>query len=173
MDANSGFVIVVEGCDRTGKTTLCDQLSNFLKWPVVKFSQPKVDAMAEYTEALAEHPESFIADRLHLGESVYGPIYRGTPPVLRSRVLAFEGDLVGRGALLVLLTDTPLRVRDRFAQLGEDFAKPDHVVEILERFDHEFGFSALSKVRMNMATGTQFEKVVVIAAVARYIWEAR
>lgn len=173
LDKHSGFVVVVEGCDRTGKTTFCDFLSKLLGWPIVKFSQPKGDAMAEYAEALRAHPESFIADRLHLGESVYGPIYRGTTPVPDDRFYAFEAELAARGALLVLMTDTPERVIKRFEVHGEDFAKGDHVRAILEAFDFQFVRSALPKVRMNMETGTQLEKVTTVAGLARFTWEAQ
>lgn len=171
LDKSTGFVVVVEGCDRTGKTTFCEYLSRFLHWPIVKFSQPVGDAITEYTQALAQHPESFIADRLHLGESVYGPIYRGTKPIDRSTFEAFEGDLAKRGALVVLMTDTPERIRARFVSCGEDFAKGDHVAEIVDRFNDEFARSALPKLRMNMALGTQMEKVVHTAAIINFLAE--
>jgi hypothetical protein len=175
LTRDSGFVLVVEGCDRTGKTSLCEYVRDFLQQtiPVLKFSQPKGDAVLEYQQALADHPGSFIADRFHMGESVYGPIYRGTPPVPNSRIAALEGDLDRRGALVVYMTDTEENIRRRFEAHGEDFAKGEHVREILDRYDAEFARCALPKVRLVWSPGSRISMAVAVTQLTGWIEEAR
>jgi hypothetical protein len=149
---SDGFVVVVEGCDKCGKTSLAASLGDLLKWPVVHFSQPKTPggATQEYLHALAERPGPFIADRFYLGESVYGPLYRSTPPIPGADVAILETVLHARGSLLVLMEDAAWRVEDRFIRLEEDFARAQDVPVILREFDRLWRESRLAKVRATL-----------------------
>lgn len=155
MVPSEKFVIVVEGVDKTGKTSLANGLSEILGWPIKKFSQPKPgkSAAAEYMDAVGPCgvPGPFIADRFHLGESVYGPIYRKTEPMHVHDHRMIERALVERGCLLVLMTDSPDVIVQRFLDLGEDFAKAEHVEEIVKRFDELWLESRLPRVRFRWA----------------------
>lgn len=142
------FVIVIEGCDKCGKTSLATQLSAMLNWPVVKSSQPgPMGAVHEYIAALHTNTGPFIADRFHLGESVYGPLYRGGFGVNQYDFREIERLLSARGALLVLMEDDPAWIVTRFRQLNEDFARADDIPKLLDGFDREFHRSRLPKLR--------------------------
>lgn len=127
-------MIIIEGCDKCGKTTLAEELRTRLSWPVVKFSQPAGDAYAEYHTALDTHLKPFIADRFHLGEAIYGPLYRMTPRPTIDAINRLEDRLIARDALLVLLWDDPDRIIARFAEAGETFARVNDVDEIMWGF---------------------------------------
>jgi thymidylate kinase len=145
----SEFVIVIEGCDKTGKSTMAAQLSAMLEIPVKKFGQPGPEgAAAEYHRALDGTPGSFICDRFHLGESVYGPIYRKVAPMNQFDVRAIENKLLKRGCLLVLMEDSPERIIERFKQHNEDFARGDDVHRIVAEFERVYLQSRLSKIHI-------------------------
>lgn len=143
------FAIVIEGCDKTGKSSLATTLHYALGWPVVKSSQTTGPdaALQEYLDVLEHEKGHFIADRFHLGESVYGPIYRGTLPMGAVAVGLVEERLLNRGCLLVLMEDKPDAVVARFKALDESFAREADVPDILEKFDLEWRRSRLAKIR--------------------------
>lgn len=144
----NGFVIVIEGCDKTGKTSLATALSSMLGWPVVKCVQPGPGgAVKEYLSKLSDNRGPFIADRFHLGESVYGPIYRDTPPIRQPYLDIIESVLLSRGSLLVLMEDRVDRIVERFKRLDESFAKIRDVLLIARNFDLEWRRSRLAKIR--------------------------
>jgi hypothetical protein len=144
----NGFVIVIEGIDKSGKTSLAAALSSMLGWPVVKCVQPGPGgAVREYMAKLRDNPGPFIADRFHLGESVYGPLYRRTPRLSNFEVESIENLLGDRGALLVLMEDRPDRIVERFKKLDENFARAVDVEPIVREFEHQWRRSRLAKIR--------------------------
>jgi len=165
------FVIVMEGCDKTGKTTTAQALGEMLEWPVLKFGQPGPEgAFSEYLDALVKHDGPFIADRFHMGESVYGPIYRGTPPMHDDQVSEIEELLFARGALVVLMEDEPQAVIARFKQHREDFAREDDVYKIMNGYEDLFRACRLPKMR---ATLNDTLPVVIANLVVQLTWRER
>lgn len=165
------FVIVMEGCDKTGKTTTAQRLGADLEWPVLKFGQPGPEGpFAEYMRALVNHDGPFIADRFHMGESVYGPIYRGTPPMSAEQTEQIEELLFARGALVVLMEDFPSAVIDRFKALKEDFAREDDVYKIMNKYEELFRACRLPKMR---ATLNDTLPVVIENLVVQMSWRER
>jgi hypothetical protein len=162
---SDGFVVVIEGIDKSGKSSLAAAVRGLTGWPVMKFGPPKNagGASLEYFKALVDNPGPFIADRFHLGESVYGPLYRGTERMHPVSAAAIEGILLGRGALLVLMEDSPDRVAERFTSLGEDFSKVADVSTILADFDREWRESRLAKIRATW--GSELLPYTVLAVV--------
>lgn len=142
-------IIILEGCDKTGKTSMATALSEVLTWPVVKHGPPKGGyPLDEYYQTLTDHPEPFIADRYHVGESVYGPLYRGGRRLNQLDLRAFEAVLSTRNALLVLMEDDAQAIVERFRKLNEAFARADDIPSILSRYRLEFGRSKLQKVAL-------------------------
>lgn len=73
--------VIVSGCDRTGKTTLCTNLVNRLNGQYVHFSVPKSKeaAFQEYMDFIksADSNQLYIIDRFYECENIYAPIFRG------------------------------------------------------------------------------------------------
>lgn len=164
---SDGFVIVVEGCDKTGKTSLSRELESATGWSVVKTSQPKTPgpdaATMEYLETLATHRGPFIADRFHVGESVYGPIYRKTLPIGPTNLRLIEDKLLDRGCLLVLMEDDPDAIIKRFRKHNEDFAKEQDVRDIVQKYVVEWRRSHLAKIRASWTAALLVRTVVDVA----------
>lgn len=75
------MLIILEGIDGSGKTTLSKKLSEKYKLPVIKFSYPKNDEeknnmFLQYLKILYNNNFKLILDRSWISEIVYGNIMR-------------------------------------------------------------------------------------------------
>lgn len=100
----AGKLIIIEGLDRTGKSTLAKLLAD--PDEPLHFSKPERHPLDEYLEPIARWlpDETLIIDRYHLGETVWPTIFN-RPTVYDVPMHAYvELALKARGALLVLTT---------------------------------------------------------------------
>ena len=100
-------IIILEGPDGSGKTTLANQLRNKLGYIIIKTGPPKPneDVFCSYTNALLTAVESgklTVFDRHYLGELIYGPLLRGENKLgVQGRDL-LERLIAARGVTLVV-----------------------------------------------------------------------
>lgn len=82
-----GKVIILEGPDGSGKTTLAKQLSANYAYEYVHFGPPTSDNVLEtYATALYDAlngEDDVVFDRLHVGERIYGKIVRDNDKLTR------------------------------------------------------------------------------------------
>jgi thymidylate kinase len=145
-------LIVLEGCDGSGKTTLARALTEAAerdrKKVLLLHKGPPTDdrtALQEYTEDLSfyepalDHRHLVICDRWHLGEVVYGPVYRGGSRLSEADLSAVERFLHVRGALKLLLdASNDTLVRRAFVQRGEDFLQLGDVQHVAREYRRLF-----------------------------------
>lgn len=139
------MMIIFEGCDCVGKTTLaaeCDRLlegrNKFLHFgaPETIHSNPYHEyegTLMPYRPGMSDR--HWLVDRLHWGEYIYGPIYRG-----HSRLSVLGLDHVNlflrsRGALTVYVSASPKTVLRRMNEKGEDFLREDDVLTVLDQME--------------------------------------
>lgn len=104
------MIIVLEGCDGTGKTTLAEELKK-LGFSYRHEGPPKTkDLFTYYTnQLLSVAPgRDVVFDRLHLGELVYGPVMRGRSELSTYQARLINRLLFARGGVLVLCTAPPM-----------------------------------------------------------------
>ena len=107
--------IVLEGCDRAGKTTLARRLSEELGMPVFSFGPPKGgDAFSEYCAFLDSYPGDAILDRFHVGEFVYSIVYDRRCSMTRTQFRQVEAALLNGAAEIVYVTAIPDALKARF-----------------------------------------------------------
>ena len=95
------MLIVIEGLDRTGKSTLGHQLSNAFKLEYRHFDKPQAHPLDEYLRPIEEAPVRAVFDRYHVGEAVWPIIFKRPTemdPVMHTYI---ELALKSRGAVLV------------------------------------------------------------------------
>lgn len=129
--------VIVEGVDRVGKSTVADHLSSEHGFSYMHFSRPRgttpsekahfqwgtFDRMFQFLRALEGQPARIVMDRGHLGELVYGPIYRGDSGVDLTYIHDLEQIWLG-DVILVLMVHRNLDVlRRRDDGLGFDITK--------------------------------------------------
>jgi thymidylate kinase len=112
-------VIVLEGCDGTGKTTLAHILATRHGYAVVHSGRTPddVDLVARYRSILAI-PGKIALDRSFISELVHGPLQYGRSRLTAANAAELALLVAARGGVLVHLTGSPeaiaarLRARD-------------------------------------------------------------
>lgn len=93
--------IIIEGPDATGKTTLAKQLAA----PNTEYRHQgpyKVSPLWETIVSVSRAPQHIVYDRLHLGERVYGPVYRGVDRLGDVRQRMLERYLLGERVVVIM-----------------------------------------------------------------------
>jgi thymidylate kinase len=126
------MLIILEGVDGAGKSTFINELSSMLpdQTKILHRAQLKRHPMQEYVGDIASyHPgrDVIICDRWHVGELVYGPLYRGASQLTGPQALFIEKWLQSRGALKLHMNTDYETVKSRLADRGEDFLQEHHV----------------------------------------------
>jgi len=115
-------LIILEGCDGVGKTTLAEELSARHGYMIVHAARTPdgTDLFAKYS-AVLERPGPLVLDRSFPSELVYGPLDHGRSRLTLVDVLRLAATAADRGGILVHLTGQPdviaarLQVRDGHA----------------------------------------------------------
>lgn len=144
------MLIVLEGCDGAGKTTLAGQLvkeAELRGWEAEVWHRgvPVRHPLEEYELDLEQdYPSSaenrarrlIIADRWHLGQLVYGPLYRKDLKDFDMGCAWHVDALLQSVGALQLILSPPLEViRDRLAIRGEDYLQEGHVQYVHEAYE--------------------------------------
>ena len=131
-------IIILEGIDGSGKSTLAQRIAEKSPLPVrMEHRGPIKDTVqAEYVNPLFEvdEKELFIADRWHVGEMIYGPLYRGKTMVAQY-VGAIESILDWFGAVRIVMSPPIEVVRQRLQDRGEDYLKPEDVEHVHKAYE--------------------------------------
>lgn len=124
-------IIILEGIDGSGKSTLATHIANQSPLPAyIEHRGPiKTNVIEEYITPLfnVRSDELLIADRWHLSEMIYGPLYRGKTQVDWDTLTEIETVLDKLGALRVMVQPSLDTVTSRLESRGEDFLKADDV----------------------------------------------
>lgn len=150
--------IIIEGLDKTGKSTLARFLSEKTGMPIQKFSNPgaQEDAAVEYIQFLVT-AQSSIVDRMHLSEMAYGPALRGETMVDERVQAIIEGLLAKRESIGIYCSADIDELKKRFKDDGEDFITPEQISEIEFNFNQALLTSSMKWIRYTV--GDDMEKV--------------
>lgn len=143
--------IIIEGLDKTGKSTLAKFLSEKTGMPIVKFSNPKPDEdpAVQYAEFVVT-AQPCIVDRMHLSEMAYGPVLRGESCVDENVQRVIEGLLKNRGSVGIYCSAALEDLKRRFKEDGEDFITPDQISEIEFNFNQALLTSSMRWIRYSV-----------------------
>ena len=134
------MIIIIEGPDGSGKTTLAGILSRQTGFPVVHRTQPKSEEekakmMDGYVDAIKKG-KNIIFDRCWYSEMAYGPIMRDKSVISYPEMYELEQLLTKRGALIIYCTDKPETLWYRCSKRGEDYMTDyGTFVSICKEFD--------------------------------------
>lgn len=151
------MIILLEGCERVGKSTLAARLSQDLGWPIVKFGIPEGDVFGYFftrpDDALADHP-NLILDRYHLSNYAYqntpGGEVLGDGTLWGEGMRAMEGYLIQENAFLIWLVDDidSIENRLRLTEHRDDPAATltrEQLVRIQDRFGRAYEESGITR----------------------------
>lgn len=145
------MIIIIEGPDGSGKTTLAEKLSKQTGYPVVHRSQPKseeekLQMLREYVDAI-DAGKNVIFDRCWYSEMAYGPVMRDESVITYPEMYLLEEKLARHGALIIYCTDKPRTLWRRATKRGEDYITDFETFErICTNFDIIMGVPHLIPV---------------------------
>lgn len=134
MRPHTPTIIVLEGADGTGKTTAAGKLKRILNADVLHFGPPERHPLYEYEIALQNITRNTVIDRLHWGELVYGPIYRGESKLSFAGKLHIDMMLAARGATIFHFDQSLDVVKMRVAERGDNYVQAEHLDQILRHY---------------------------------------
>lgn len=168
------LLILLEGVDGGGKSTLADALTKAYRKrqpdgsvTLLKKGQPElgVSGIDEYELPLEDldlrakiltTDHLVIMDRWHVGERIYGPLYRGVSRLTDGEILHVELLLTSLNTVKVLVQPQDWsEVARRLRRRGEDFLKPEHVHSV-----HRCYESHASKYGYRRADSSQVDNLL-------------
>lgn len=136
-------VIVLDGCDGTGKTTVAEALREQFGYAVTHSGRTPdgIDLTDRYRQLLAM-PGRIVLDRSFISELVYGPLLHGHSRITQQAAVGLAQDVARRGGTLVHLTGAPEAIAARLR--ARDGAAPpvDRIRAITDAFHAAFGLLA-------------------------------
>lgn len=139
------MLITLEGVDGAGKSGLAFDIAAELKkrYPNDKVDYLhagplKTDAYEAYLEPLKDYKPNtgvhYVLDRWHVGERIYGPLYRGKSKVDDATWVWLELKFAALGMTTWHVTQQLSVIRERLAARGEDFLQDEHVEHVHGEF---------------------------------------
>jgi thymidylate kinase len=149
------MIVIFEGPDGAGKSTMIqavagqhimhhrdvpieiveESISFWSRGPFPQDSDPWTEYVSP-TSSMNIGPDSLVLiDRWHLGELVYGPIFRGQSRLSMEQRVWIEGYMKTLGAVMVHLTASLEELTRRLAERGDDMVTPEHLPAILSLYD--------------------------------------
>lgn len=134
------MIIIIEGPDGSGKTTLAEKLSKQTKYPIIHRSQPKTEEekklmMGEYLQTIRSG-KNMIFDRCWYSEMAYGPVMRDDSVISYPEMYELEELLAKSGALIIYATGAKAALWQRCQKRGEDYITArDDFNAICDNFD--------------------------------------
>lgn len=157
------MILMISGCDGTGKTTIVKALSEKLGWETKHFDKPKdlEDGKRQYfnfAKMMNEQPnKNIICDRLHDGEWVYAPLFRGYKA---DYMREFEREITSTHNILFVYVKASLdTIIDRTRKRGEDFVKEEQFQTILDSFEEYLKDQALPFIVVDTTSSNTNEDV--------------
>jgi hypothetical protein len=153
-------MIIIEGCDGTGKTFLAKRLAAYFNYNYVKENLPKYDGFKYYIDRSISLPQNIVLDRFHLGEYVY-PIVKndGRIPLSQLHQRMVERILLTRPCVIIHAKTNKKFIESVFDNRGEDFVTKDDIDLILNKFDECIDRSLLQNFIYDVDKGN-FNSVV-------------
>lgn len=115
------MIILVEGPDGAGKSTLAEKLSSAFGMPIHHFTEPVpgYDPLQECLEFIQEH-DNYIIDRAWPSTQVYAPIKRNAVELPHGRALEIERTYRDK-LIIIYCTGNPRELWDNCQKRGEDY----------------------------------------------------
>lgn len=164
-------MIVLEGCDKTGKSTLAKMLGEALGWPVVSFGVPKTaNPYHEYLDFLTNLESDVVLDRFHAGEFVYPWVFNRTTNMTLRHFRTLDLMLRTLGTLVVhCSTHDKNFLRDKF-ESEEDMnsvSKIDLTQDLFQTFFHHASMFRGKCFKYDIRLNNQSVFVDLVVSVAK------
>jgi thymidylate kinase len=132
-------VIVLEGCDGAGKTTVADALVSVYGYTSIHCGRTPddTDLVGRYREILARSGR-LVLDRSFLSELVYGPLYHGRSRLSITDATNLALAVAERDGVLVHLTGQPEKIATRLQSRDGWSPSLSEIRELLDSYANIF-----------------------------------
>ena len=128
-------VIILEGCDKTGKSTLAKELSEKTGYKILHLGVPKGNWFEYLSELInANKKDGIIFDRFHWGDYVYAGITTDKKFLSPEQFVEIETKLAELRALVIYCHDGEKAITERFKADGEKLIAPENIAVILHKY---------------------------------------
>lgn len=162
------MIIILEGENKCGKTTLAQHIVDTFNFDYIKCSQPKGDPYIQYMEILKNIKGNTVIDRFHIGESVYGPIYRSKGALSEEQIRNIELKALALNAVLIYCHDNASNIAERFNREKEEFASNDKIAVALKIYEEQIEKTILPVFLHKMMTPMDILKTLKIDKIIEY-----
>ncbi len=132
-------VIVLEGCDGTGKSTLAAALADRYGYDSVHCGRtPDGTNLPGRYQAILTVAGKLVLDRSFISELVYGPLDHGRSRLTAQDAVALARQVAGRDGVLVHLTGQPQAITARLRARGGPDPDPSRVDAIVRAYYQAF-----------------------------------
>lgn len=132
-------VIVLEGCDGAGKTTLATKLAHHHGYQHLHATRtPDGVDLAERYRTILAMPGRIVLDRCFISELVYGPLLHGRSRLTFAQVRDLTAAVGSRGGLLVHLTASPETIAARLHQRDGTAPSLSHLTALVNGYHDVF-----------------------------------
>jgi len=144
-------IIIIEGENKTGKSTLAKYIVDNYGYEYIKCSQPGDDAFKEYKDIIKslDQNKNYVIDRFLYGEFVYGPLYRNKCQLNNAKMFELE-NMIYKDAIIIYCYDSASNIAKRFEEEKEEFANADKIQQALDLFKHTMRASMLPVYKHKM-----------------------
>ena len=151
-----GPVVVLEGPDGCGKSTVADYFTKGKDWEYGHYGAPTGPAYKFYRAGVQHHVGPTVLDRYHHGSIVYGSIFRGSPDLSHFQHWLLEAELASRQAVMVYVSvplAQQLQVLRERNTTTDKFEDPDKQVAIREMYEKTIWNSVLPVIHFDWTAG--------------------
>lgn len=140
------MLIVLEGVDGAGKSTLTERLCDTLGPGALRLHSGPLesDPLREYEWRLKDYVpgsgQHVVCDRWHVGELIYGPLYRGQSRLTEPMRRHVEMYLDRLGAHKLVVSGSITTILSRLTSRGEDYLQPNHLGMVWD-FYNEYAYA--------------------------------
>lgn len=159
------LLIICEGVDNTGKTTLCNKLVEAFNLEYKHNSKPQTDnPFQEYDDMIADIKVDTVIDRAYLSEYVYSKLWRGGCKVTAKQFEELDLHCLFRFKhVFVIHATAPLEIiKARCIQENEQLLKLDQIQQCAEWFDEIVDRCTLDKIKYDSSTQSPDDIVKII-----------
>jgi thymidylate kinase len=131
-------ILVIDGCDGTGKTTLAQALRESHRYAVIHSARTPdgIDLVDRYRQLLAN--QRIVLDRSFISELVYGPLLHGQSRISVEAAADLARDVAGKGGALVHLTGSPQAIAVRLRHRDGTAPSQNRISAIIDGFHAAF-----------------------------------
>lgn len=149
--------MVIEGCDKAGKTTLAQEISAKLGYSYYHFGAPGPNPADEYADFLINLTKPTVCDRFYYGENVYGPLLRGKSLITAHQKIIIERLCRLKSGILIHAKPPLEVVQHRMGLLGDKLITNAQNEKAYAMFDHILPKSTMPKYKYDSSAKNSLE----------------